>query len=103
MKRMKKHIILFVACIFISCSSNKESVTLTDFTKELVSMYINDIDNSDVKNIDDEIIIISTTDTLYYYLYIFSNSSKSYKFCREDFIGQTSYLDHLIRVYGDEN
>ena len=102
MKRMKKHIILFVACIFISCSSNKESVTLTDFTKELIAMYINDTDNSEVK-INDEIILISTTDTLYYYLSIFSNNSKLYNFCREDFIGQTSYFGHLIRVFGDEN
>ena len=102
MKRMKKHIILFVACIFISCSSNKESVTLTDFTKELIAMYINDTDNSEVK-INDEIILISTTDTLYYYLSIFSNNSKLHNFCREDFIGQTSYFGHLISVFGDEN
>ncbi len=94
-----------MVCSFISCQAKKENsnVVLTDFTKELVSMYINDIENLNAKNRKDEIIIISVTDTLHYYLSVFANNSKEYKFCREDFVGQTLYLGHLIRIFGNEN
>ncbi len=89
----------------MSCKVKKENnnIILTDFTKELISMYINDLDNRDVKSRKDEIIIISGTDTLRYYLSVFANDSKSYTFCREDFVGQTLYLGHLIRVFGNED
>lgn len=92
-------------CNFMSCQTKKgnNNIELTDFTKELISLYINDVENINAKNRKDEIIIISVDDTLYYYLSVFSNDSKSYNFCREDFVGQTSYLGHLIRVFGNEN
>lgn len=85
----------------MSCQAKQENVSLTDFTKELISMYINDLNNIEAKNRKDEIIIISVTDTLHYYLSVFANDNKSYTFCREDFIGQTLYSGHLIRVFGD--
>lgn len=102
MKTIKVFLIFFTVWTFISCQENN-SVELTDFTKELISMYINDSDNRVSKDGKDEIIVISYTDTLHYHLSIFANNRKSYKFCREDFVGQTLYLGHLIRVFGEEN
>jgi hypothetical protein len=89
----------------MSCQAKKENsnVLLTDFTTELISMYINDIDNLEAKNRNDDIIIISVTDTLHYYLSVFANNSKEYRFCRDDFVGQTLHLGHLIKVFGDES
>lgn len=97
--------VIFVICSFTSCQAKKENsnVMLTDFTEELISLYINDVKNLNAKNRKDEIIIISFTDTSYYYLSVFANNSKEYKFCREDFVGQTLYSGHLIRVFGDES
>jgi TonB family protein len=76
---------------------------LTDFTKELISLYINDVKNLDAKNKKDEIIIIFVADTSYYYLSVFANNNKEHRFCRNDFVGQTLYLGHLIRVFGNGN
>jgi hemerythrin superfamily protein len=89
----------------MSCLTKKENnnVVLTDFTKKLISLYINDVENLDARNRKDEIIIISVTDTLYYYLSVFANNSKEYQFCSEDFVGQTLYSGYLIRVFGDES
>jgi len=95
--------IVFIICGLVSCQAKKSNVILTDFTKELISMYINDIDNLEAKNRKEEIIIRTHIDTLNYYLFIHSNDYKSYKYCREDFIGQTLYLGHLVRIFGDEN
>lgn len=89
----------------MSCQVKKENsnVVLTDFTKELITLYINDVENFNAKDRKDEVIIISVTDTSYYYLSVFTNNSKEYKFCREDFVGQSSFSGHLIRVFGDTN
>lgn len=102
MKTIRVIIFLFTVYTFISCQENN-NVKLTDFTKELISMYINDLDNRDVKDRKDEIIVTSYTDTLCHQLSVFANDRKSYKFCREDFVGQTLYLGHLIRVFGEED
>ncbi|MDR0810827.1 MAG: energy transducer TonB [Paludibacter sp.] len=105
MKTIKILSVIFMICSFMSCQTKKEnsSVVLTDFTKELISLYINDVKNLNAKNRKDEIIIISVADTSYYYLSVFANNSKEYKFCREYFVGQTLYSGHLIRVFGNEN
>jgi TonB family protein len=89
----------------MSCSAKKENsnVVLTDFTKELIFLYINDVENLNAKNRKDEIIIISVMDTSYYYLSVFANNNKEYKFCRKDFVGQSLLFGHLIRVFGDES
>jgi len=96
---------MFIACCFISCQAKKgdNNVILTDFTKDLISLYINDALNIDAKNRKDVIIVTAVADTSYYYLSVFSNNRKEYKFCREDFIGQTLYLGHLVRIFGDES
>jgi hypothetical protein len=89
----------------MSCQAKKENnnIVLTDFTKELIFLYINDVENLNAKNRKDEIIIISVTDTSYYYLSVFANNGREYKFCREDFVGQTLYSGYLIRVFGNES
>lgn len=96
---------MLMACCFVSCQAKKgnNNVMLTDFTKELISLYINDAQNLNAKNKKDEIIVTFIADTSYYYLSVFANNRKEYKFCREDFIGQTMYLGHLVRIFGDEN
>ena len=105
MKTIRIFSVIFMIYGFMSCQAKKENsnIALTDFTKELISLYIHDFENVNVKNRKDEIIIISANDTLYYYLSIFSNNSKSHNFCKEDFVGQTSYSGYLIRVFGNEN
>ncbi len=92
-------------CSFMSCKKKHNNVDLTDFTKELISMYIKDFDleNHDARNRKEEIIIISGTDSYRYYLSIFANNSKEYKFCREDFVGQTLQSGYSIRLFGDES
>jgi len=105
MKKIRFFYFLLVVYCFISCQTKHENttVTLTDFTKDLISLYLDDIENIDAKNRKDEIIITTYTDELSYNLYIHSNDSNSYKYCAEDFIGDTLYLGHLIRVFGDRN
>jgi hypothetical protein len=97
----------YIVVVFslVTCQSKKDNddILLTDFTKEFISLYINDIENVNVKDRSDDIIIISFTDTSYYCLSIFANNSKSYKFCRNDFVGKTVFLGHLIRVFGNKN
>ena len=97
--------IMLITCCFVSCQTKKgdNNVILTDFTKDLISLYINDALNIDAKNRKDEIIVTAVADTSYYYLYVFANNRKEYKFCREDFIGQTQYLEYLVRIFGDES
>ena len=86
---------------FISCSGNRD-IVLTDFTKELISIYLNDSEHIQAQKRKDEIILISTTDSLYYTLLIFSNNSKSYKYETFDFVGRTIYMGHSIKAFGDK-
>ena len=76
---MRKIISFIFITWFISCSGNRD-IVLTDFTKELISIYLNDSEHIQAQKRKDEIILISTTDSLYYTLLIFSNNSKSYKY-----------------------
>lgn len=103
MKTSKLFNLILTICCFISCQEKKanSNVVLTDFTKELISLYINDVENLKAKDRKDEIIIISVTDTSYYNLSVFANNSIEYKYCSDDFVGQTLYSGHLIRVFGD--
>lgn len=105
MKASRIFSIVFVIFGFMSCQTKEknENIILTDFTKELISLYLNDDENLDAKNRVDEIIIRTYADTLSYYLNIHSNNSKSYDYCSDDFLGDTVYLGHIVRVFGDEN
>lgn len=96
---------MLIASCIVSCKAKKgnNNVMLTGFTKDLISLYINDAVNINAKNRKDEIVVTAVADTSYYYLSVFANNRKEYKFCREDFIGQTVYLGHLVRIFGDES
>jgi len=97
---MRKISFIFITW-FISCSGNRD-IVLTDFTKELISIYLNDSEHIQAQKRKDEIILISTTDSLYYTLLIFSNNSKSYKYETFDFVGRTIYMGHSIKAFGDK-
>ena len=98
---MRKIIRFIFITWFISCSGNRD-IVLTDFTKELISIYLNDSEHIQAQKRKDEIILISTTDSLYYTLLIFSNNSKSYKYETFDFVGRTIYMGHSIKAFGDK-
>ena len=98
---MRKIISFIFITWFISCSGNRD-IVLTDFTKELISIYLNDSEHNQAQKRKDEIILISTTDSLYYTLLIFSNNSKSYKYETFDFVGRTIYMGHSIKAFGDK-
>ena len=98
---MRKIISFICITWFISCSGNRD-IVLTDFTKELISIYLNDSEHIQAQKRKDEIILISTTDSLYYTLLIFSNNSKSYKYETFDFVGRTIYMGHSIKAFGDK-
>ena len=98
---MRKIISFIFITWFISCSGNRD-IVLTDFTKELISIYLNDSEHIQAQKRKDEIILISTTDSLYYTLLIFSNNSKSYKYETFDFVGRTIYMVHSIKAFGDK-
>ena len=84
MKLRKILYILLITCCFVSCESKKDNVILKDFTKELVSLYINDTINIKAKKRNDEMILLVGSDTSNYYLYLHSNNNKVHKICRED-------------------
>ena len=100
----------FIICSFTSCQTNNmndmnNNVVLTDFTKELISMFINEPDNYYYKRANDkkyEIIISTYTDSINYYLSINYHNSKPYEYCDNNLVGDTSYLEHRIKVYGDK-
>ena len=98
---MRKIISFIFITWFISCSGSRD-IVLTDFTKELISIYLNDSEHIQAQERKDEIILISTTDSLYYTLLIFSNNSKSYKYETFDFVGRTIYMGHSIKAFGDK-
>ena len=98
---MRKIISFIFITWFISCSGSRD-IVLTDFTKELISIYLNDSEHIQAQKRKDEIILISTTDSLYYTLLIFSNNSKSYKYETFDFVGRTIHMGHSIKAFGDK-
>ena len=102
---MKKIFGIVLLCVFFACQSTTfdSNIELTEFTKELVSMYVNDEQNIDAINRNDEIIIVSFTDDTCYRLALFANNPQDYDYCREDYIGQTMYLGHAVKIFGDEN
>ena len=102
-----------MVCCFMSCQAKKDNVVLTDFTKELISLYIDTyIDEIErtlqYRNINDikpEIIVSTYTDTLNYYLIIHYNTERRYYDCLrddDDFIGQTTYRGFRVRVFGEK-
>lgn len=91
----------------VACRPNgrENNIEMTEFTKELVCSYLNDERNKIWMEWGraDEIIIESYTDDSGYYLSIFSNNSREYHFCSDDYLGQTTFMSYPIKAYGDGN
>lgn len=104
-RNMKKILGLVVLFCVSSCRfpAVENNIDLTDFTKDLVSLYLNDEQNVEERNNEDDIILVSISDSATYELSVFSNNPKEFDYCRDDYLGQTIYLGHSITVYGDTN
>jgi len=89
----------------VACQSpvRNDNLEMTDFTKELVYSYLYDEQNVNAKKRGDEIIILSFTDDSCYYLSIFANNPKEYTYCRDDYLGQTVFMNHTVKAFGDKN
>ena len=96
--------LLIILSILDSCtlSDGNENIYLTEFTKDLVSLYVKDncINNNGGK---EEIIIICSSDTLYYCLSIFSNNPNDYEFNTYNYRGKTFWNSFTIKVFGEDN
>jgi len=86
------------------------NIVLTDFTKELITLYLNDSLFVRFISHDDEVTLVSFTNPPNFYLNLYSNKSEHYKqICYKCFVGDYSYLGKTryaglsVRVYGEEN
>jgi len=98
--------IAFVICSF-TLPQARSNIVLSDFTKELIYLFINEPDEYDyyskkAKDRKYEIIILTYTDTSNYYLDIYFNDVKSHKCWLDNFVGKTSHLGQRVMVYGDK-
>lgn len=91
-------------------ADDTNNITLTNFTKDLLSVYLNDSLVVNWKERYDEITLICSSDDEHYYLSLHLNESKIYKrYCYESFIGHIPYLGKTsfggksVRVFGAEN
>lgn len=102
---MKKLLFFALVIILFACQSpkDKDNVELTNFTRELISLYINDTENGYFMETADEIIVISDTDLSFYQLWVFANISEEYVYCDDSFLGQTKYMGYTVKVHGEEN
>ena len=106
MRTSKILCIVFVIFNLVSCQTANNNIELTDFTRELIYLYINHPDNLARVNEGDNIILISTTSNEYYCLSVGFLPHSVCIFCQfrnESFVGQASYLGHSIKVFGNEN
>lgn len=89
----------------VACRSSErnDNLEMTEFTKELVCSYMNEEQSVGAKNEADEIIIESSTDDSCYNLSIFANNPKEYTYCRDDYLGQTIFMGHTVKAFGNEN
>ena len=94
--------VAFVICSFIVLQTYNSNIILTDFTKELITMYINDSENINAKKRRYEMIVNTYTDTTGYYIKIHSND-KMFRYFQDDFVGQVLYSGKRVKVFGDAN
>lgn len=80
-----------------------DNIELTEFTKDMINLYLNDEKNVSDRDVANEIIILSYTDDTCNYLSIFANNPKAYKYCSDDYLGQTKFMNHAVKAFGDEN
>ena len=106
--------LIFVVFSIVSCQQRQDNIVLTDFTKELISLYIDThIDEIEwyrqTDNGNNPLIIIAThTDTLNYFLFVrfdthhFDTWRFSCFIFEENFLGKTSYRGFEVRVFGEK-
>jgi|GEM_PF-417826 len=117
---MKTNIIILsiaiIFSIFTSCNNRYGSneVILSDFLKELITLYLNDPENYYEASRKGNIIILTETDWLNYFISIHAATPNPrfildfrvgtrVTFCEYDFVGETSYLGHTVRIYGSSD
>lgn len=89
--------------VVISCNSGKNhNAILTDFTKELITMYLDDSTNNDARELKDDIILSYTSDSTFYYLSIYSTEHNSKHICKSEMIGSTFFEGHSILIFGEK-
>lgn len=94
-------IVLFFC--MVACQSSVDNIELTEFTKEFVYSYMDKEQSTFTSWRADEIIMESFIDDSLYYLHIFANNSWSYDFCTDNYLGQTTFMNYPVKIYGDEN
>lgn len=106
--------LLLCSATILSCgqgwyADKTNNIELSDFTKELISIYLNDSLVNSVDELYDEFNLICETDSSHYYLSIYMDNSHIYKtICYKCFVGDVPYLGKTyynkksIRVFGEE-
>ena len=95
-----------VAVIFSCfCSTYKgnDNVNLSDFTQEVITLYLDDSLNIGPKNRNDDIILISSTDSSHFYLTLFSHENNHFCHSQDDYVGTCHYLGHKVKVFGQDS
>lgn len=105
MNMNRTYIWLLILVVLQSCKSTNESndVILSEFCDELISLYCRDLGVSAASEPSKQIIMISSSDTSYYYLSVFANTPTEYEYCRNDIVGATESNGILTRVFGEQN
>ena len=97
-------IVVFLLCVVISQSCVRNNhIELTDFSKGLICSFLEDRQVNSTISVDDDIILYSSTDDSCYYLSISTNNPKNYTYGSDDYLGQTKYMNRIVRVFGYEN
>lgn len=102
---MKYHfeIVLFFCLIACQSSVKDDDLELTSFTKDLICLYLDDVGNISTLDGTEEMILLSFEDDTCCHLSLFANNPKKYTYCRGDYIGRTTCMNHIIKAYGTEN
>lgn len=114
MRIIQRLSLLLCFATILSCghgwyADKTNNIELSDFTKELITLYLNDSLVISYNEDCDEVNLICETDSLYYYLFLYMDKSQIYKrICYECFVGNNPYLGKTyynnlsIRVFGEE-
>ena len=102
--------LIFVVFSIVSCQQRQDNIVLTDFTKELISLYIDENIDEYLQEIGESpIIVIATyTDTLNHFLTVrfeapYFDIWRWGCFATERyFVGRTTYRGFDIRVFGEK-
>ena len=110
---MSFYFLLFVL-FFVSCgrgwyADQIDNISLTPFSKELISTFLNDsVTIAHTQPFDDEVTLLCFKEDSLFFVVVWLNESKMYKhLCYESimgpvpYLGKTIYSDHSIRVFGE--